>query len=104
MGIKAAYSPKQSIWDGGLEGDGHGHSSWQHPTLEGTRLRVQFVPLLLVRCRSNRLAAAPPARIARIIACSQRPARRMEKLPRRHQKFLGAYRSDCCHVHVILKT
>lgn len=44
MGIKAAYSPKQSIWDGGLEGDGHGHSSWQHPTLDGTRLRVQLYP------------------------------------------------------------
>lgn len=47
MGIKAAYSPKQSIWDGGLEGDGHGHSSWQHPTLDGTRLSVQFGPLFL---------------------------------------------------------
>lgn len=54
MGIKAAYSPKQSIWDGGLKGNGHGHghghSSWQHPTLaalNGTRLRVRLVPLFL---------------------------------------------------------
>lgn len=50
------------------------------------------------------LPAAPPARIARIIACSQRPARSMEKLPRRHQNLSGAYRLDCCHVHIIVRT
>lgn len=40
--------------------------------------------------------------IARIITCSRRPAGRMEKLPRRHQKFLRAYRRGSCWAAAML--
>lgn len=61
------------------------------PPWTGLDCGCSWYPCFSAAVASNRLSAAPPARIARIIACSQHPARRMEKLPRRHQEVLDAY-------------
>lgn len=109
MGIKAAYSPKQSIWDEDWKEMGMDIPAGSIPPWTGLDCGCSsypcfhlgtstVVPLSLQSVGSGSTSADRQNYCMFSEPCSQHG-----KVSQDVTKFLGAYRLDCCHVHIVLR-